>query len=270
MLRTSRFVIALAATAILTIAYSPAEAETNEIRIGKQYGLAYLPLMVMESQKLYEKRAAELGISTKPVYLTLGTNTAANEALISGNLDVITNGPPGFLLFWARTKGTRNEIKGIAPLLSQSMWLNTRDPNVKSVRDFTEKDRIAVTAIKTSVPAILLQMAAAKAFGDAQYNKFDPLTVSLSHPDGMNTLLSGKTEITAHFTSPPFQNIEVKNPNIRTILTSEDVLGGLPTFNLLFTTAKFGEDNPKAIEALVKSLDDAQTLIRNNKACLSG
>ena len=105
MLRTSRFVIALAATAILTIAYSPAEAETNEIRIGKQYGLAYLPLMVMESQKLYEKRAAELGISTKPVYLTLGTNTAANEALISGNLDVITNGPPVFSCFGRAPKG---------------------------------------------------------------------------------------------------------------------------------------------------------------------
>ncbi|MEP9380389.1 ABC transporter substrate-binding protein [Aquabacter sp. CN5-332] len=247
------------------MASSVATAETGEIRIAKQYGLAYLPLMIMENQKLYEKRAAELGIATKPVYMTLGNNTAANEALISGNLDVITNGPPGFLIFWARTKGTRNEIKGIAPLLSQSMWLNTRDPNVKSVRDLTEKDRIAVTAVKTSTPAILLQMAAAKAYGDAEYAKFDPLTVSLSHPDGMNTLLSGKTEITAHFTSPPYQNMEVKTPGVRTILTSEEVMGGPSTFNLLFTTTKFGEDNPKAVEALVKSLDDAQAFIRNNK-----
>ncbi len=265
MLRTSRFGIALALAAGLATAASAAMAETAEIRIAKQYGLAYLPLMIMENQKLYEKRAAELGITTKPVYMTLGTNTAANEALISGNLDVITNGPPGFLLFWSKTKGTRNEIKGIAPLLSQSMWLNTRDPNVKSVRDLTDKDRIAITAVKTSTPAVLLQMAAAKAYGDAEYAKFDPLTVSLSHPDGMNLLLAGKTEITGHFTSPPFQNTEVKTPGIRTILTSEEVMGGPSTFNLLFTTAKFGEDNPKAVEAFVKSLDDAQTFIRNNK-----
>ncbi|WP_127092083.1 ABC transporter substrate-binding protein [Aquabacter cavernae] len=258
------FALALAA-GIGAVSAPAARAETDQIRIAKQYGLAYLPLMVMEKEKLYEKRAAELGIPTKPVYLTLGNNTAANEALISGNLDVITNGPPGFLIFWGRTKGTRNEVKGIAPLLSQSMWLNTRDPNVKSIKDFTEKDRIALTAVKNSTPAILLQMAAAKEYGPAEFAKLDPLTVSLSHPDGMSSLLSGKTEITAHFTSPPFQNMEVKTPGIRTILTSEEVMGGPSTFNLLFTTSKFDADNPKAIEALVKALDDAQKLITADK-----
>lgn len=257
--------VAMAAFAAASLASLPALADPGELRIAKQYGLAYLPLIVMESEKLYEKRAAELGISTKPVFTTLGNNSAVNEALISGSVDVVTNGPPGFLIFWARTKGTKNEIRGIAPLLSQSSWLNTRDPNIKSIKDFTDKDRIALSAVKTSGPAIILQMAAAKAFGEKEYGKLDPLTVSLPHPDGMNMLLAGKTEITAHFTAPPYQNIEAKKPGIHTILTSEDVMGGPSTFNLLFTTSQLEQSNPKAIEALVKALGDAQTFIKNNK-----
>lgn len=261
-----KFGLALAACAAGLVVGGPAaRAQVAEIRIAKQYGLAYLPLIVMEQGKLYEKRVAELGIPTKPVYTTLGNNAAVNESLISGSVDVVTNGPPGFLIFWARTKGTRNEIRGIAPLLSQSSWLNTRDPNVKSIKDFTAKDRIALSAVKTSGPAILLQMAAAKEWGPSEYARLDPLTVSLPHPDGMATLMSGKTEITAHFTSPPYQNIEAKTPGIRTILTSEDIMGGPSTFNLLFTTAKFEQDNPKAIEALVLALGDAQEFIKANK-----
>ncbi|TCT06774.1 ABC transporter substrate-binding protein [Aquabacter spiritensis] len=245
---------------------SPAFAETSEIRIVKQYGLAFLPLMVMEREKLFEKRAAALGIDTKPVYMTLGNNTAANEALISGSVNVITNGPPGFLTVWSRTKGTPSEVKGIASLLSQSSWLNTRNPDVKTIKDFTEKDRIALSAVKISIPAIILQMAAAKEWGQSEYKKLDPLTVSLPHPDGMSALLSGKTEITAHFTSPPFQNIEVKTPGVHTVLTSEEVMGGPSTWSILFSTVKFKEENPKTMQAFVEGLADAQALINADKS----
>jgi len=265
MFKLSGFMPGLLLFAGLLFSAQTAIAETDEIKIAKQYGLAYLPLMIMEKQGLYEKRAEELGIRTKATYVTLGNNTAANEALISGNLDVITNGPPGFLIFWGRTKGTRSEVKAIAPLITQSMWLNTSRPNIKSIRDFTENDRIAVTAIRTSSPAVMLQIAAAKEYGDANYSRFDPLTVALSHPDGMNLLLAGKTEVAAHFTAPPYQNIEVKKPGVHTILTSEEIMGGPSTFNLLFTTKKFGEENPKAVEALVKALGDAQSFINQNK-----
>lgn len=254
----------VAAVATMPLATSLARAETAELRIVRQFGLAFLPIMVMNSEKLYEKRAAELGIETKPVYMTLGSNTAVNEALISGSVNIVTNGPPGFLTLWSRAKGSSSEIKCIASLVSQSSWLNTRDPNIKSIRDFTDKDRIALSAIKVSIPAIILQMAAAKEFGQAEYGRLDKLTVSLSHPDGMSMLLNGKTEINSHFTSPPFQNIERKTSGVHTILTSEDVMGGPSTWSLLFTTVKFKNENPKAIKAFVTALDDAQKFIKAN------
>ena len=55
--------------------------------------------------------------------------------------------------------------------------------------DFTKKDKIAVPTVKVSTQAIVLQMAAAKEFGQAEYTRLDKLTVSLSHPDGMSMLL---------------------------------------------------------------------------------
>jgi NitT/TauT family transport system substrate-binding protein len=58
----------------------------------------------------------------------------------------------------------------------------------------------------------------------------DKYKVSLSHPDALIALLSGGGEINAHFTSPPFHQRERKSPNIRTIMTSNDVMGGPSTF----------------------------------------
>jgi NitT/TauT family transport system substrate-binding protein len=252
-------VIAVAAAPLVT---APVKAETAELRIVRQFGLAFLPIMVMDAEKLYEKRAVELGIDTKPVYMTLGSNTAVNEALISGSVNIVTNGPPGFLTVWSRTKGSSSEIKGISSLVSQSSWLNTADPKVKSIRDFTDKDRIALSAIKVSIPAIILQMAAAKEFGLAEYGRLDKLTVALSHPDGMSMLVNGKTEISAHFTSPPFQNLEMKKPGVHTVLTSEQVMGGPSTWSILFTTVKFKNENPKAIQAFVRAVDDAHKFIK--------
>jgi NitT/TauT family transport system substrate-binding protein len=61
---------------------------------------------------------------------------------------------------------------GIA-LNSMPLYLNTINPNVKSIRDFSDKDRIALPAVKISIQAITLQMAAEKTFGPGQHGKLD-------------------------------------------------------------------------------------------------
>src|SRR5207253_5917618 len=105
---------------------------------------------------------------------------------------------------WARTKGNL-DVRGASGLNTMPLFLNTRRPDINSIRDFSDKDRIALPAIKVAVQAIILQMAAAKEWGDASYAKLDPLTVSMTHPDGLIALLSGHGEVNSHFTSPPFQ-----------------------------------------------------------------
>ncbi|MFZ4802246.1 MAG: ABC transporter substrate-binding protein, partial [Chlorobium sp.] len=37
-------------------------AEVSEVRIAKQYGLTYLPLIILEEQKLIEKHALKSGL----------------------------------------------------------------------------------------------------------------------------------------------------------------------------------------------------------------
>jgi hypothetical protein len=56
--------------------------------------------------------------------------------------------------------------------------LLSRNPAIATIRDFTAKDRIAVPALKVSLPAVMLEMAAADEWGAAHYDKLDPLTVA--------------------------------------------------------------------------------------------
>ena len=49
------------------------------------------------------------------------------------------------------------------------LWLNTIEPRITSLADYTPHDRIAVPGIKTSFAAVVLQMAVAKQFGIKHY-----------------------------------------------------------------------------------------------------
>jgi len=116
-----------------------------------------------------------------------------------------------------------------------------------------------------SIQAVTLQMAAEKAFGPGQEHKLDHLTVSMSHPDGETALLSRKSEITAHLSSPPFQYQELEHKDMHKVLSSYDVLGGPATFNVVWTTSKFHDENPKVYAAFVAALDDATAQINADK-----
>lgn len=252
-----------AVVAVLLGSPAGAGAEVREIRITKQYGIGYLPLVIMEEEKLIEKHARAAGLGdVKATWATLGSGATANEALLSGGVDFVSGGVAPMITAWAKTKG---DIKGVAAIDTQPLYLNTTNPAVKSIRDLTEKDRIALPAVKVSIQAVVLQKAAAAAFGDARYDSLDRFTVSMKHPDAAAALLSGKSEITGHLTSAPYIQQELKNPNVRAILNSYDVFGGPHTFNVVWTTRKFREDNPKAYAAFLAALEEAVTLANKDK-----
>lgn len=240
-----------------------AVAEVKEIRIAKQYGLAYLPLIVTEEKGLIEKniKSTNLG-DVKTSWVTLGNGASANDALLSGSVDYISGGVAPFIILWDKSKGT---VKALAALDHTPIYLNTINPEVKSIRDFTDKDRIAVPTVKVSIQAVILQMAASKEFGNENFNKLDYLTVSLKHPDALIALLSGKSEVTAHFATPPFSFQELENSKVRKIIDSYEVLGGPHTMNVLSTSKNFYDNNPKINKAVLKSINQAIAWIKNNK-----
>lgn len=247
------------------VGLSPAGAEIAELKIAKQYGVSYLPLMLMEADKLVEKHAAAAGLpDLKVEWTTLGGGSAMNDAIISGSLHIASGGVGPLLTIWGRTKGSV-DVKCVAALSTMPIYLNTRNPAVRSIKDFTDKDKIALPAVKVSIQAVTLQMAAEQVFGAGNHNKLDALTVSMSHPDGMQSLLSGAGEVTGHFTSAPFQYQQLKQAGIRRVLNSYEVLGGPATFTLLFAAKKFKDDNPKVYGALLKGFEEAIGAINKDK-----
>ena len=182
--------------------------------------------MLMEEQKLIEKHAKAAGLDVKVNWArsSAGGNVM-NDALLSGSLQIASGGVGPIVTLWSRTRGNL-DVRGIAALNSMPLYLVTRNPAVKTIKDITDRDRIALPAVKVSVQAVILQMAAEQAFGAGQQNRLDPWTVTLSHPDAMQALLSGQSEINAHLGSPPFQYQELARPGNHMVLNSYDVLGG--------------------------------------------
>ena len=243
-----------------------ASAQAPEIRLAEQFSIGYLQLNVMKHQKLIEKHAKALGLADAKVsWFKFNGPTAVNEALISGNIDIGSGGVPGLLTLWARTKGTPQEVRGISALSSQPFLLNTRNPAIKSIKDFKESDRIAVPAVKSSVQAFALQMAAAKAYGAKEFEKLDHLTVAMTPPDATIALLKGGAQITAAFSVPPFQYMQLEDPKIHTVLNSFDVMGGSHTFTAIWTSAKFRDSNPVLYKAFVAALKEATEIVNKDK-----
>lgn len=264
----NRLFRALALSAVAALLAAPAAAQTSEIRLARQFSMGYLQFNVMEHLRLIEKHARALGLSDVRVsWVTFNGPAAVNEALLSGSVDVAAGGTPGLLVLWARTKGTPLEVRGISAMSSQPFLLNTRNPAIKTVADFTDSDRIAVPAVKVSIQAIALQMAAAKAFGPGNFAKLDSLTVSMSPPDATVALLSGASEVDAVFSVPPFQQQQLEKPGIHTVLNSYDVMDGPHSFTVAWTSARFRGQNPVLYEALVAALTEAtETVNRDRRA----
>jgi len=242
-----------------------AHAEVDVVKIPKGAGgVGFLPLVVMEEKKLVEQEAAKMGLKLAAEYIKFGGPSVVNDMLLSGAAHFAPAGPPAFITIWDKTAANM-KVRGVAAMTSIPMYLNTNAPHLKSLKDLTANDKIAVTAVKVSIPAIIMQMAAMKEFGKADFARYDPYTVSLTHPDGVTMLLSGKSEITAHFTSPPFHQRERKDPKIRTITTSNEIMGGPSTFTMLYSPAKFYDENPKAYAAVLKALQAAIAFINADK-----
>lgn len=260
----ARLLSAVIATMIAITSSSASFAEVSEIRIAQQFGLGYLPLMVMQDKRLIEQEAAVLGMPAPKVnWLRVGVASAMMDGLLSGSIDFISGGVPTLILLWSRTKDNIG-VKGVGAMNSQPIVLTTRNPDVKTIRDFTEKDRIAVVTVKSSASAIVLQMAAAKTFGQDQYGKLDHLTVTRSNPDGMIALLS-HSEITAHFGPAPFYYYELEKPGIHQVLSSDDIFGGPATSTVVMTSSKFRTANPKTYDAFARAFADAIEIINKDK-----
>jgi NitT/TauT family transport system substrate-binding protein len=241
----------------------PLKAEVSEIRISKQYGLPYLSVVVVEQLRLIEKYAKAEGLGDVKVnWVTIGSGGTSTDSLLAGNIDFVTSGVSNMLLLWSRTGG---QVKAVSAASAVPLIFVTRNPNIKTIADFTEKDKIAVPTVKVSMQSTILGIAAFKLFGEAGRGRFDPWTVAMSHPDGMISLLSGAGEVNSHFSAPPYEYQELKAPGVHAVLNSTEVMGGPATITLIFGTTKFHDANPKTIAAVYAAMGEAMDFINKDK-----
>src|SRR3954454_5792567 len=256
-----RFAAALAALASITATPAPA-AESNTIRIGRQPGLVYLQAIIMEEKKLVEKHATALGLpNVKVEYSIITSGGVMTEAILSNSIDVAITGVSNLLLVWGKTNG---QIKSISGMAGVPFRMLTRNPNVKSIKDFGPDDRIAVPTIRASMQAMMMGIALEQAYGPGQHGRLDSNQVQLGHPDAMQPLLSPQHEVNSHFSIPPFQDIALKSPLVHHVVTSTDILGGPASITNAWGTQRFVEANPLKIKAFIAALDEASDMVMND------
>jgi sulfonate transport system substrate-binding protein len=257
---------AFAAVLALSALPADARAEATELRVAKQFGSAYMQFFIMQDQKMIEKHAKAAGLGDVSIdWATFRSSDVMNDALISGSVDFVCLGIPGIVTIWSKTKGTPIEVKGATGFNVSPLMLLVRDPAIKSLKDFKEGHKIAMPAVKVSMQAVILQIAAAKELGADKFNALDHLTVSMAHPDATAAMLGGPSEVVANFSSSPFQYRQLKNSNIRRLLTSTDYFDTGLSFNVIATTGKFRSQNPKLYGVFLAALKEATEFINADK-----
>src|SRR5665213_1172632 len=240
----------------------PVAAEATAIRFGIQAGLIHLPFASVQHDRLIETHARQAGLGEIKVdWFHFAGGAALNDAVLSDSVDFAETGPPSLIILWAKSGG---KYKGLGAAGASPMVLVTRNAAVHSLKDFTEKDRIAVPAVKVSTQAIILKIASEAAFGPGNQGKLDDLTVTLSHPDAVLAMSDSHGAIDSHFSTPPYLYMELAHPDVHAVLSAQDVLGVPFSNGIMFTSQEFHDKNPKIVAATIAALQDALALIQSD------
>ena len=253
----SRWCARVFALAFVLVPAARAE-EARELRIVKQPGLAYLPLIVMREMQLIEKRAP--GVTVDWRQLTSGP--VIRDAMIAGQIDIGSGGFPPFAL--AIDKGLH--WKAVGALNEMPVFLNCWKSTIRSLKDLKPDDRIALPAIG-SVQHIILQMEAEKELGDAR--KLDRQVVAMSQEDATAALLS-RREITCHLSGPPYQYEQLRSAGVTKVFDSYQPMGGPHNFNFVWTSEQWAKANPKLLAAFVDAMREAMEFIRREPSEVAG
>jgi len=240
--------------------------EVDEIRIPNGVGgIGFVPLMAMQKFSLIEKHAATSGLKNiRTRWMNVGGPAAEMDAIFKGTADFIAAGPPAAITVWDKTLGS-SKIKGMAAICTVPVYLNTRTEHLKTLNDIRVDDRIAVTAAKISIPAIIMQMYAAERYGISDAPHFDAFVLTMSNAEGALALRSPANAVNAHFSSPPYHQRERRQVSVRTILSSDEIMGGPATFTMLVTSSAFRQRNPRIYAAVMAALQEAIQMVSSDQ-----
>jgi NitT/TauT family transport system substrate-binding protein len=238
-------------------------ADSAPLRLLRPADLSALPLFVMEHEHLIERTAEAMGLGTLKVTWSTAASDDTIEALAAGQADLVFADPVPFLIAADAGAGTPAEIRAIGAVAQRPYVLVTRNSAIRTIRDFTAADRIALPAPKISGPAVMLEMAAAQEWGIEQFDKLNRLTVARTDAAAAAALMSPKPDISTHFSRSPQADIELSDPAMHRIMDSFDIAGPHSTA-VLVVTARFRGANRELIKAILSALQQADDFIKRS------
>jgi NitT/TauT family transport system substrate-binding protein len=236
------------------------------VTIVQQRGLMYLPVDMMVTGGVLQQEATKLGLGrVEATARALSGPAAITDALLSGSAQYGAAALPSLLTLWDKTHGTPNEVRAVGTMSNGAMVLYTINPNVRTIADFTEKDRIAVPSVRISFNAMMLEMAAEKLWNDP--HRLDHLTVGLGHADAVAALSAGygSATVTAHIAVQPFTDRGLKLPGAHVVVDSREVFGGPLTQVSLLATKQTRDKNPTLFKAVGNALETSIKMCNADK-----
>ncbi|HVC57560.1 MAG TPA: hypothetical protein VND95_16535, partial [Stellaceae bacterium] len=228
------------------------------VRVSRPLDLVALPLIVMQHEHLIERVAEAMGLGRVSVIWTAPDKAGPLAALADNDLVAADLAP--FLLAADATFGKPQAVRALGAIAQRPYVLVTRNPAVKTIRDFGPADHIAVPALKISGPAVMLEMAAAQEWGPEHYARLDALTLARPDAAAADALIAGKGDIDAHFSRTPYSDAELGDPAIHRVMDSFDIAGP-HSAALLAATTRFAAANPELCKAILSALQAADDFI---------
>ena len=235
----------------------------SELKISKQPGLLFAPMILMEHHKLVEKHAKDAGVpDLKAAWLTLMSGGANNDALLSGNLHIVTSGVTNMLLLWGKTNGDVKAIIGVSGL---PFKLVTRNPNIKTIKDYGPTDRIAAADGAPVDPGHHARHRPAEGLRRRQGQRE---AAPQPGADGPPRRAAGAAQSRPRG-DEPFRLLAVpgdraQEPRHPRRAGIGDALGGDGHVALAYGTTKFYQENPKTVRAFLAAYEEAVGMIKGN------
>lgn len=229
-----------------------------KVTFAQQRGLLYLPIDMMVLGGVLQREADKAGLGKVDASVTtLNGPGPVIDALLSGAVDYGTTALPSLLTLWGKTRGTPNEVRAVGAISNGAMTLYSINPAVKTIADFSDKDKIAVPTVKLSFNAMMLEMAADKLWGDPF--RLDPFTVSLGHPDAVAAMAAGfgKATVSAHVAVQPFTEAGLRFPGAHVVADSREVFGGAITQITMPASRRTKERNPDLFKTVGSALQES-------------
>lgn len=231
--------------------------EKASINIAYQYGLAYAPLIICQSNGLIEKAYEEAtGNQVEVTWTQMSSGADINTGIASGDIQV------GFMGVAPAINGVSKGVgyKIFTSLSGQEHRLMSNNAEINSLGDLVGSDKQIALVNIGSIQHIIL----AKSLSE---NGFDPHAldaniVAMKHPDGMSALETGS--VACHLTSNPYIYKEETNPDLHEIKEISNTWSGDDSFIVGVASETLYDENPALYQALCDAVSDGIDFINGN------